>query len=116
MEFDAKFVRRGADAILFFFTHFYFPDKKFYDAKRYIHVTQLAEWVSLFVLAESVIPSVSAGSIGTLTFYQTNRADGAEANNAPTLISGWTSNLRSEDMVELCRQGISIDDDNNPSP
>ena len=27
-----------------------------------------------------------------------------------------TSNLRSEDMVELRHQGISIDDDNNPAP
>ena len=79
-------------------------------------MTQEGEEDSLFLLKEAVIPSVSAVAIGPLTFYQTNPADGAEANNAPTLISGWTSNLRSEDMVELCRQGISIDDDNNPSP
>ena len=91
LEVNAKVVRRGADAILFFvFTHFDFPDKKFYAAKRYIHRNQEGEEDSLFVLAEAVIPAVSAGSIGPLTFDQTNRADGAEANDAPILLSGRT--------------------------
>ena len=95
VEVDAKVVRRGADAILVFvFTHFDFPDKKIYAAKRYIHVTQDDEEDSLFVLAEDVIPAVSAGAIDPLTFDQTNCADGAEANNAPTLLSVRTSNLR----------------------
>ena len=87
MEVDAKFVRRGANAILVFvFTHFDFPDEQFYAAKRYIHVTQEGEEDSLFVLVEAVIPAVSAGAIGPLTFNQTNRADGAEANDAPILL------------------------------
>ena len=117
LEVDAKVVRRGADAILVFvFPHFGFPGEQFYAAKRYIHVTHEGEEGSLFVLAEAVIPAVSAGAIGPLTFNQTNRADGAEANDAPTILSGRTSNLRSEDMVELRRQGISIDDDNDPAP
>ena len=94
VEVDAKVVRLGANAILVFvFTHFDFPDEQFYPAKRYIHVTQEDEEDSLFVLAEAVIPAVSAGVIGTLTFDQTNRADGAEANVAPILLSGRTSNL-----------------------
>ena len=38
----------------------------------------------LFVLAEAVIPAVSAGAIGPLTFDQTTRADFVEANNSPT--------------------------------
>ena len=109
VEVDAKVVRRGADAILVFvFTHFGFTDKNLYAAKRYIHVTQEGEEDSLFVLVEAAIPAVSAGSIGTLKFDQTNRADGAEANDAPILLSGCTSNLRSEDVVELRCQGISI--------
>ena len=117
VEVDAKVVRRGANAILVFvFTHFDFPDEQFYAAKRYIHVTQEGEEDSLFVLAEAVIPAVSAGAIGTLTFDQTNRADGAEANVAPILLSGRTSNLCSEYMVELRRQGISIKNDNDPAP
>ena len=41
---------------------------------------------------------------------------GAEANDAPILLSGRTSNLRSEDMMEIRRQGISINHDNNPAP
>ena len=92
-----------------------FPNEKFYAAKRYIHVTQEVEEDSLFVLAKAVIPAVSDGAIGPLTFNQTNCADGAEANDAPILLSGRMSNLRSEDMVELCRQEIAIDDDNDPA-
>ena len=117
MEVDAKVVRRGANAILFFvFTHFDFPDKQSYASKIYIHLTQEVEEDSLFVLAEAVIPAVSAGAIVPLTFDQTNRADGAEAINAPILLSGRTSNLRSEDMVDICRQGIAIEDDKDPAP
>ena len=37
-------------------------DKKFYAAKRYIHVTEEDEEDSLFFLAEAVIPTVSAGA------------------------------------------------------
>ena len=95
---------------------FRFSRLKKYAAKRYIHVTLEVEEDILFVLAEAVIPAVSAGAIGPLTFDQTNRADGVEANDAPILLSGRTSNIRSEDMVELRRQGIDIDDDNNPAP
>ena len=51
-----------------------------------------------------------------MIFDQTNRSDGAESNDSPILLSGRTSNLRSEDMVELRRQGIAIDDDNDPAP
>ena len=117
MEVDAKVVWQGADAILVFvFTHINFLDVQLYAAKRYIHVTQEDEQDRLFVLAEAVIPAVSAGAIGSLIFDQTNLAYGAEANNAPIVLSGRTLNLRLEEMVELSCQGISIDDDNNPAP
>ena len=117
VEVDANILRQGANAILVFvFIHLVFSDKQFYAAKRYIHVTQEGEEDSLFVLAEAIIPTVSAGSIVPLTFDQTNRDDGAEAKDAPILLSGRTSNLRSEDMVELCRQGTSINNDNDPAP
>ena len=89
MEVDAKVVRRGAHAILVFvFTHFDFPKEKFYAAKRYIHVTQEGEDCSLFVLAEAVIPAVSAGAIGPLTFGGNNHADGTEANDCPDFTIG----------------------------
>ena len=69
MKVDAKDVWRGANAIMVFvFTHFYFPDEKFYATKIYIHATQEGEEDRLFVLAEAVIPAVSAGAIGPLTF------------------------------------------------
>ena len=78
-------------------------------------MTKEGEEDSLFVLAEAVIPAASSGGIGPLAVYGNNRAYGAEENDAPILLSGRTSNLRSEDMVELRRQGIAIGDDNNPA-
>ena len=40
VEVDVEVVQRGANVILVFvFTHFDFPDEKFYAAKRFIHVT-----------------------------------------------------------------------------
>ena len=117
MEVDTKVVRRGANAILVFvFTHFDFPDQQLYAAKRYIHVTKEVEEDRLFFLAEAVIPSTSAVGIGPLAVDGNNRADGAEANNAPILLSGRTSNKSLEDMVEILRQGIAIDDDNDSAP
>ena len=95
VEVDAKVVRRGDNAIIFFvFTNFDFPDQNFYAAKRYIHVTKEGEEEIPFVLAEAVIPTVSAGAIGPLAADEKNHADGAEANDAPILQSVRTSNLR----------------------
>ena len=102
--------------IQFTFTHFKFTDQQFYAAKRYIHVTKYCEEDSLFFLAEAVIPTVSAGSIGPMEVDENNRADGTKGNDAPILLLGRTSNLRLEDTVELCRQGIAIDYDNYPAP
>ena len=79
-------------------------------------MTKEGEEDSLFVLSEAVIPAFSAGDIGTLAVDEKNCADGAEANDAPILLSGRTSNLRLEDMMELRYQGIAIDDDNNTAP
>ena len=67
VEVDAKVVRQGANAILFFvFTHSDFTDQKIYAAKRYIHVAEEGEEDSLFVLAEAVFPAVRAGGIDFL--------------------------------------------------
>ena len=79
-------------------------------------MTKEVEEDRLFVLAEAVIPSTSAVGIGPLEVDGNNRADGAEANNAPILLSGRTSNKSLEDMVEILRQGIAIDDDNDSAP
>ena len=70
---------------------------------------------SLFVLAEAVDPAASDGGIGPPEVGGNNLTDGEETNDAPNLISGRTSNLRLEDMAELCRQGIAIDYDKNPA-
>ena len=74
------------------------------------------EGEEVFILAEAVVPSASARGIGTLAVGRNNRTDGAEENDAPNLLLGRTLNLRSEEMEELRRQGIYINDDNNPAP
>ena len=79
-------------------------------------MTEEGEDDSLFVLEEVVIPDVSAGAISPLAVDENNRADGTEANDAPILLSGRTSNLRLEDVVELRCHGVVINDDNDPAP
>ena len=77
-------------------------------------MTQEGTEDSLFVLAEAPVPAAVSGGIGAMEVSINDRTDGAEANDAPNLLSGHTSNLHSEDMSELCRQGIAIYDDINP--
>ena len=72
-------------------------------------MTEEGEEDSLFFLAEDVISVVSAGAIGLLTVDENNRADVAEVNDAPILLSGRASNLHLEDMVDVFHQGIAID-------
>ena len=79
-------------------------------------MTQEGTEDSLFVLDNYPVPAAGAGGIGDLVVYRNHRADGAEANDAPNLLSGRMLNLRLEDMAELCRQRIVIDDDNDPAP
>ena len=71
---------------------------------------------SLFVLAKDPVLAAGAGGIGSLVVNIHNRTDGAEANDALNLLSGCTSNLCLEDMAEIRRQGITIDDNNDPEP
>ena len=80
-EVDAKVVQQGANEILvFFFTHFDFPNQKFYSANRYIHLTVEGEEGSLFFLAEAVISAVSPGAIGPLAVDENNRSDDTDGN------------------------------------
>ena len=97
--------------MVFGFTHFDFPNQKSYSANWYIHVTKEGEEDSMFLLAEVVIPASSAGGIGPLSVDGHNCAGGAEANDALILLLGRTSNISSEDIVDLCCQGIYIADD-----
>ena len=91
-----------------------FWTNKIYATKRYIHVTEEGGKDSLFVLAKSVVPDDSTGGIVSLEVSGNNCTDGEEANDDPILLLVRTSNLHLEDMVELCRQGIAIDDDKDP--
>ena len=117
VEEDVKFVRQGADEIrVLVFTHADFQDKQLYAAKKYIHMIQEGTQEILFVLPEDPVPAAGAGGIGALAVGRKYRTDGAEANDAPNLLSGHTSNLSLEDMAEIFRQGIAIDYDKNTAP
>ena len=116
-EVDAKVVGQGANEILVFvFTHSNFTNQNFYSDKRYIHVNKEGEEDSLFVLVEDVVPTAITGGIGPLVDDGNNYTGGAEANDDSILLSGCTSNIRLEHMVELRCQGIAINDDNDPAP
>ena len=93
-----------------------FPNQQFYTAKQYIHMTKESTVDSLFVLAEAIFPAAGAGGIGALAVGGNNRTDGVESNDAPNLRSVRILNLSQEDMAELLRQGIAIDDDKYPAP
>ena len=87
-------LRRGANAIpVLVLNHANFPDKKFYDAKRYIHVTQEGTEDSLFLLSKDSIPSTGAVGIGDLELGINDHTDYEEANGATNLLSVCSSNL-----------------------
>ena len=93
VEEDEKVVRRGADVIpVFVFTHANFPDKQIHDAKQLIHVTQEVTEEIFFVLVDDTSPVASDGFIDGLWVGRNNSTVGAEANDAPNLLSGRTSN------------------------
>ena len=116
MEVNAKLVRQNSDAIpVFVYAHADFPEKKLYFPKRYIHVTQKGIEKSLFFLSEDSVPATGARGIGALSVGRNNRTDGAKANNTSNLLFVRTSSLSLEDTTEFCRQGIDIDDDNDPA-
>ena len=92
VEVEAKVVQRGENAVLVLSSPISIvSNQKVYAAKRYIHVTEEVEEGILFVIAEAVIPAARAGGIGPLEVDGNNRADGAEANDAPNFTIGFTS-------------------------
>ena len=54
--------------------------------------------------------------VSELPFLVEQRVCGAEISHLPCLASGHNSNLTSEDMDNLRRQGISVNDDIDPDP
>ena len=117
MEVDAKVVWQGVNAILFFvFTHADFTDQQLYVANRYIHVTEKGTEDSLFILSEAFIPAAGYGGVGALVVSGNVLTDGAEANDAPKLLSARTSSLGFEYMADLFYKSISINYDNDPAP
>ena len=54
--------------------------------------------------------------VSELPLLVEQRVCGVEISDLPCLASGHNSNLTSEDMADLWRQGISVDDNNDPYP
>ena len=55
-------------------------------------------------------------SVSELPLLVEQMVCGVEILDLPCLASGHNSNLISEDMADLRRQGIDVDDDNDPDP
>ena len=56
-----------------------------------------------------------AGKAASVLVNQ-ERVNGREAGDGPNLHYDRTSNLLLEDITELCRKGIKVDDNKNPVP
>ena len=52
--------------------------------------------------------------VSELPFLVEQRVCDVEISDLPCLASGHNSNLTSEDMDDIQRQGIAVDDDNDP--
>ena len=117
LEVDATFVRRGANAILVFvFTYFNFPEPTILCLQA-IHPCDQRGWrVQPICLSRGCHLHCqhwrhrSSGSWWKQSFWW------CRSKRFPDLLLVCTSNLRSEDMVELRRQGIAINDDKYPAP
>ena len=55
-------------------------------------------------------------TISKLPFLVEQRVCGVEILDLPCLASGKNPNLTSDDMADLRRQGIAVNDNNNPDP
>jgi hypothetical protein len=108
-----KVIRRGAPAAkVYIFSHDDFPDQEFYASTRYVHLTQEGPEDGYFAEEGAVVPARRVA-------VQANagRMDGVdEVNRGVNIPFARNSNLTADDMAELRRQGITIDDDNDPAP
>ena len=68
---------------------------------------------SLFVLPEAPVPAAGYVGIGDLEVNKNDRTDGAKSNDDLNSLSDCTSNINSEDIAKIHRQGINIYDDKN---
>ena len=97
------------------FSHADFESVEFYAVMRYVHLTKEGREEAFFVGEEEkedddVLP------VSELPLLVEQRVGGAEILDLPCLASGRNLKLTSDDMADLQRQGIAIDDNNDPAP
>jgi hypothetical protein len=106
-----KVVRRGTAATkVYVFLHDDFPDEEFYACTRYVHLTQEGPEDGYFAEEEAV---AAPARVACQVQANTGRTDDVDEVNIPFARN---SNLAADDMAELWRQRITIDDDNDPVP
>jgi hypothetical protein len=108
-----KTVRRGGGPTnVFIFSHGDFPDVEFYAARRYLHITEEGPEDGLFDQEEEVAPVPRCRA--TREEVQA-RVGGVDSVDIPIPVPR-NSNLSADDLADLRRQGIAVDDDNDPAP
>jgi hypothetical protein len=107
-----KVIRRNtAPAAVYSFSHPDFPDI-FYAARRYVHLTEEGPEDLLFA-TEVAAPPRQPPTIRTNDETR-ERTGGTEATQNFQVQAN--TNLGTDDMAALRRQGIDVDDDNDPAP
>ena len=109
-----KTIKRGSEKPIpcYTFSHPDYDGIIFYASRHYVHVTTEGPVDSLFAAVDS------RSSVGGETVVEaeviSNQVEGNE--DISTLITRSDQTLTSDDIAGYRRQGISVDDDNEPAP
>ena len=111
-----KTIRRNSGVSnVYTFSHADFESVEFYAVRRYVHLTKEGREEAFFVSEEEkedddVLP------VSELPLLVEQRVGGVVISDLPCLASGRNSNLTSDYMADIRRQGVAVDDDNDPTP
>ena len=100
---------------MYSFLHADFDSVKIYSTRLYVHLTKEGKEEDFFVTSaekedDEFLPVLE------LPLLVEQRVCAVEILNLPCLASGHNLNLTSEEMADLWRQGIAVDDNNGPAP
>ena len=114
-----KVICRGAEeSKVYTFWHVDFKNQEFYAAAKYAHVTEEGPTESLFTIVKQqdetpLVPTTQVED--EVVALRLLEAAGGGDENLPQEVCH-NMPLLPTDMDNLCKQGITIDDDNDPSP
>ena len=110
-EYKNKIRRNRSVSNVYAFSHADFEGVEFYAARRYVHLKKEGREEDFFVNEEEEEDN-EVMSVSELPLLVEQRVCGVENLDLPCLASGHNSNLISEDMADLRRQGIAVNNNN----